>query len=169
MKRILFLLFTTLVFGAVQAQFTYEKKVEVSTMRYQFNTIQIEAGPSWQGYYLDDDDGIDVSFINGLTFKQRLFGGVGLSYVNFEGTQGLSLFSDVDLYLSKWQFQPYLSLRLGYMHIWNQYEGGRGTALSDFGFGVSYSISPKLNIYLQSGFLMTQQSLLIPLRLGFKF
>jgi hypothetical protein len=58
---------------------------------------------------------------------------------------------------------------LGYNHIWNQYEGGTGAVHTEFGVGINYKIKEKFGLYIKSGILITQQSFLLPITLGFRY
>ncbi len=169
MKKItLFLLFALItVIGYSQGD--YQRKIEIGYMRYQYNTVQVDPGPNWKGYNLDGEDGIDLNVINGLSFKEKIFTGIGLGYLNFEGINGFSIFTDFEYLPFKTKLTPFVNLKIGYNHIWNQYENGTGSALGELGLGLNYGLTKKMDIYLQSGFLMTQQSLLIPIRIGFRF
>lgn len=169
MKKITLLLTLVLisVFGYAQAD--YQLKIETGYMFYQYNAVQVEAGPNWKGYHLDGENGIDLNVINGLSFKKHIFMGIGLGYLNFEGIHGFSFFTDFEYLPFKTRLSSFIYMKLGYNHIWNQYENGTGSALGELGLGLNYRLSEKLDIYLQSGALMTQQSLLIPIRIGFRF
>jgi|SRR6056297_152055 len=158
--------FITLI-GYSQAD--YQRKIESGNLNYQFHIIDVEPGLNWQGYYLDGENGIDFNLINGIEFKDRLFTGLGAGYLNFEGIEGFSVFADFQFLPFDTKLQPLANIKIGYNHIWNQYKNGTGSALGEFGLGINYRITEKMEIYLQSGFLITQQSLLIPLRLGLKF
>lgn len=151
------------------SQIVYSGKIETGYQFFLTNIIQVDPGPDWKGYYLDNQNGIDINFINGLNFKDRFYTGLGLGYLNFEGINGFSVFTDFDYLPLKTKLTPLVNLKIGYNHIWNQYEGGTGSALGELGFGINYKLTEKINIYLQSGFLLTQQSLLIPIRAGLKF
>ncbi len=154
-----------------KAQINYSGKIETGFLKYNNNTIQVDPGPDWQGYNLNkEQNGIDINLVNGITlFKKRAFVGIGLGYLNFEGISGISVFSDFEYLPLKTRLTPLLNLKIGYDHIWNQYDGGTGTLLTEFGGGVSYKLTDKLDIFVQSGLLLTQQSSLIPLRVGIRF
>ncbi len=92
-----------------------------------------------------------------------------MGYLNFEGINGLSIFSDIEYLPLNTKLTPLINLKIGYTHIWNQYEKGTGTAMGEFGLGLNYRLSRKVSIFIKSGFLMTQQSLLIPIKLGFRY
>lgn len=167
-KLTLFLLFTLItVIG--YAQVDYKRKIEIGYMNYRYNTIQVDPGSNWKGYNLDGENGIDLNVINGLSFKKKIFVGIGVGYLNFEGINGFSIFTDFEYLPFKTKLTPFFNLKIGYNHIWNQYENGTGSALGEFGIGLNYVLTEKMDIYLQSGFIMTQQSLLIPIRIGIRF
>lgn len=69
----------------------------------------------------------------------------------------------------KSKLTPLLNIKVGYDHIWNQYEGGTGTALGEFTAGIDYKLSEKLNMFLKSGMLFTQQAFFIPIKIGIRF
>lgn len=151
------------------SQINYSMKAETGFLQYQFYTIRVDPGPNWKGYYLDEENGIDFNIVNSVDFKNKLFTGIGIGYLNFEGINGLSVFSDFEYLPFKTRLRPLINLKLGYTHIWNQYENGTGTGLGEFCVGLNYRLTEKIDIYAKSGFSMTQQSLLIPIRLGIRF
>ncbi len=171
MKHLLTTIFLLIVVVFnTKAQINYSVKIESGFVKFMNNTVQIDPGPGWQGYYLNEgQNGIDINLINGLTiFNERLFLGIGLGYQNFIGIDGISVFSDIEYLPLKSRFTPLLDLKIGYDHIWNQYDGGKGTALTELGIGASFKMTEKLNIYLISGLILTQQSSLIPVRIGIR-
>ncbi|MDA3808040.1 MAG: hypothetical protein PF440_09040 [Thiomicrorhabdus sp.] len=151
------------------SQINYSVKAETGFLIYQFNTIQIDPGPNWKGYYLDEENGVDFNIVNGINFNNKLFAGIGIGYLNFEGINGLSAFSDFEYLPLKTRLRPLINLKIGYSHIWNQYQDGTGTVLSELCLGLNYRLTEKLDIYSKSGVAMTQQSLFIPIRIGFRF
>jgi len=151
------------------AQIEYTGKLETGYLKFLFNTIQVDPGPDWKGYNLDEQDGIELNLINGLKYRDHCYTGIGLGYLNFVGINGVSVFSEFEYVPFKSRLRPAISLRLGYNHIWNQYENGSGSALGEIGMGLDYKLTKKFDIYLKSGFAMTQQSLLIPFRIGVGF
>ncbi|MCT4602913.1 MAG: hypothetical protein N4A59_08455 [Marinifilum sp.] len=168
MKNILsalFVLITTMAYS----QIDYQQKIEIGYIQYKYNTEQVDPGPNWKGYNLHGENGIDLNVINGLLFKKKIFAGIGAGYLNFEGINGFSIFTDLQYSPFKTKLTLFLNLKIGYNHIWNQYKNGTGSTLINPGLGLDYRLTEKINIYLQSGYLMTQQSLLIPIRMGFRF
>ena len=151
------------------AQIKYSVKTEAEFLKYKNNTIQVDPGPNWKGYYLNDKNGVAVNITNGINFKHRLFAGLGIGYLNFGGINGLSIFSDFEYVPLKTKLSPLLNLKVGYSHIWNQYENGTGTALCEFCLGVNYRLTERRTCFLKSGFLITQQSFLVPVSLGLRF
>ena len=171
MKRVLlfiaFLLISTSSFA--QKIPTYFSS-DFGYLAYRFNTIDVDPGPNWKGYYLSDKDGFDIKVNAGLILKERYNVGVGLSYLNFEGENGLGSYADLGLAILKnRKFTPIVYWNLGYSHLWNQYAGGTGTFLSDLGIRLKYQISPKLGIQASTGLFNTQQSFIRPYRIGVVF
>lgn len=171
MKRIIPIIIILITFGLKSySQIDYFGKVETGYLRFLFTTIQVDPGPNWEGYNLDNEqNGIDINLINGVNFKDRFFTGLGIGYLNFEGIDGFSIFTDFEYLPLKTRLTPLIDIKIGYNHIWNQYEKGTGSALVELGAGLNYEMTENIDIYIQSGFLMTQQSLLIPIRIGLKF
>lgn len=151
-------------------QIKYAGKVETGFLTYLTNTITVDADFGWKGYHLDDSqNGIDFNIINGISIKKDFFIGVGLGYLNFQGIHGYSVFSDFEYCYSKPKVSPLTNLKIGYNRIYNQYEGGTIGVPVEIGFGINYKYNEKIRISAQSGFLITQQSFLIPIRVGVRF
>ncbi|HBG86443.1 MAG TPA: hypothetical protein DDW62_02730 [Marinilabiliaceae bacterium] len=85
-------LISILMINQAYSQFNYSMKVESGFLKYQFNTVQVDPGPNWRGYYLHEGTGIDFNIVNSINFKNKLFAGIGIAYLNFEGINGLSAF-----------------------------------------------------------------------------
>jgi len=151
------------------SQISYSIKAETGFLMYQNNTIQVDPGPNWKGYNLYEQNGIDFNIVNGIDFENKLFAGIGIGYLNFEGINGFYAFTDFEYLPLKTKLTPLVNLKIGYSHIWNQYENGTGTGLVELSTGLNYRLTEKIDIYAKSGFTITQQSLLIPIRLGIKF
>lgn len=162
-------LIIVLTANQAHSQITYSIKAETAYSIYQFNTIQVDPGPNWKGYNLDGEDGVDFNIVNGIEFKNKLFVGIGLGYMNFEGIDGFSIFSDFEYLPLKTRLTPIFNLKVGYSHLWNQYDNGSGTGLGEFCLGLNYRLTEKMDIYAKSGFTLMQQSFLIPIRLGVRF
>lgn len=109
-----------------------------------------------------------LNLINGFHFNHKTFVGAGVGYLNFEGINGISLFSDFEHLFLKTKLTPLVNLKVGYCHIWNQYENGTGTGLGELCFGLNYILNKKIHIYGKSGFIMTQQSILYPIIVGIR-
>lgn len=167
--RLIIVLFVSLIFQKAYSQVDYSIKAETGYSKYFTKIINVDPGPDWKGYNLDDDNEIDLNVINGVTFNNRLFTGVGIGYLNFEGINGFSIFSDFEYFNQNKRISPLVNFKLGYSHIWNQYENGTGTFLGEFGAGINYKFTDQFTMYLKTGFTITQQSLLFPIRVGFRF
>ncbi len=153
------------------AQIHYAAKVETGYLSFFAHRYQVDPGPDWKGYHLhEDQNGIDLSLINGLAFfNTKAFAGLGLGYLNFEGTNGISAFADLEYMPLKTRFTPLINIKLGYSHIWNQYSGGTGSVMGEMDIGLNYELSEKYGLYLKSGVLLTQQSTLFPIKVGIRF
>jgi hypothetical protein len=156
---------------SAEAQLNYSGRVETGYQHYSFRTITVEPGSNWKGYNLDEkQNGFNFTTVNGLTFNNRkLFTGIGLGYLNYEGINGVSIFGDLEYLPLKKRISPLFNLRIGYSHIWNQYADGSGTVYTELGLGLNYKIKEKFGIYIKSGMVITQQSVLIPITLGFRY
>lgn len=157
--------------NTANSQTNYSGKIETGYMQYMYRTISVDPGPNWKGYNLNEkQNGINLTVINGLSFvNKKLFAGIGLGYLNFEGINGISVFTDFEYLPLKTKLTPLVNLKLGYNHIWNQYEGGTGTMHTELGVGLNYKLKEKFGLYLKSGMLFTQQSFMIPVTLGFRY
>ncbi len=168
MKKAIIILIIFLI-GALSsiAQITYSGKVESAFLNYRNTTIQVEAGPNWKGYNLNEQqNGVDLNLINGVRIGKHLFAGLGLGYLNFEGIHGVSMFTDFEYTPLKSYLSPLINVKIGYNHIWNQYENGKQSALVEFGGGLKYTFNDRNIFHLQSGLLITQQTFIIPIRIG---
>lgn len=153
------------------AQIRYAGKIEGSYFIYNYTTIQVEPGPGWKGYNIDDEsNGVGFSCSNGISiFNNKLYTGVGFGYLNFKSIQGYSLYADVNYSPFKSKVNPFLNLNVGYSHLNNQYENGTRTGLVNIGAGLNFNLNKTRAIYLQSGLMFTQQAMLLPITLGLKF
>lgn len=151
------------------AQNKFHSKLELGYLNFWFHTIIVDAGDGWKGYYLENS-GFSISSINGLTSKNNnFFYGIGVSYSKFNRYDGLSVFGEVEYKKLSKKFSPIFSARIGYNHLWNQYENGTRTAMLDLGFGYNLKLNNKKSLYLKTGALIMQQSLLIPITIGYRF
>jgi hypothetical protein len=172
-RKILLTTFVLLLWLSMptKAQTSYSGRIETGYMNCLFRTITVDPGPNWKGYNLDNrQNGFNFSSINGLAFQDRkMFAGIGLGYLNFEGIDGVAIFGDLEYSPFKKRLTPILNMRLGYNHIWNQYEGGTGTMHSEFGLAINYKIKENFGLYIKSGIMITQQTFILPLTLGFRY
>ena len=163
-------LFFLLVSIAVNAQVQYQPKVEMGYMNFRGVTVVIQPGPNWRGYYLNENqNGVDVSVINGISIQEKYFVGVGLGFLNFEGINGYYIYADADYITMKTKLAPLLNFKVGYNHIYNQYEGGTASSLAELGVGLRYRMAKRRQLYIQTGFLGTQQANFNTFRLGVQF
>ena len=174
-KKMRHLLTSTILLFALcntaNSQTNYSGKIETGYMQYMYRTISVDPGPNWKGYNLNQaQNGINLTVINGLTcVNKKLFAGIGLGYLNFEGINGISVLTDFEYLPLKTKLTPLVNIKLGYNHIWNQYKGGTGTMHTELSVGLNYKLTEKFGLYLKSGMLFTQQSFMIPVTLGFRY
>ena len=169
-KEIYFGFLLLLICINCHSQVDYSLKAEIGYLKFWYRGLEVDPGPNWKGYNLDkNENGIDLNVVNGINYNNKLYAGLGIGYLNFKGIDGLSIFSDFEYLPLKTRLTPLINLKIGYSHIWNQYENGKGTALGELGFGLNYKLNESFSIYAKSGFLLTQQSLFLPIRLGIRF
>jgi hypothetical protein len=164
---VLLILFSMLA----KAQIKYAGKIEAGVLSYNRRTVTIEPGLGWRGYNLDEkQNGSVISTINGVSvFKQKLNIGMGVSYLNFEGINGVASFGEMEFLPPKSQLTPVFNIRIGLSRIWNQYDNGKETAFTEFTSGLNYRLKNKMGIYVLTGASFTQQALFLPLKLGLRF
>jgi len=162
---IIIILITQTACGLAQAK--YALRVDLGGLIFQNNTVDVDPGPGWKGDNLNEQqNGLFLECINGISIKQKLNLGVGVGWLNFEGIQGYSLYGDFQYLPLRSKLTPLIGAKFGTTHIWNQYQDGQSTALVDFSAGISYKLNKKIGISLSSGVTFTQHALLLPLRLG---
>ena len=171
MKNIFYLLILILLsINFLTAQIKTDVKVEVGYLHYYFHTLKVDKGPGWRGYNLDEgQNGLEVNLIGSVNYKQRGYLGAGIGYLNFENIHGVSLFGNFEYWPINKKLAPGIIFKAGYDHIWNQYEGGRGTPMIEFNLGIPIKIRESLILYFQSGGRFTQQSFFWPVKAGIRF
>jgi hypothetical protein len=151
------------------SQIDFALKIETGPIQFIYNSLDVDPGPDWKGYYLEGQNGMDVNIINGVGYDDKLFAGVGVGYSNFDGMDGMSMFADIEYLPSKTRLSPLFNVKCGYHHLWNQYENGTGTAMGDIALGLNFRVSRTFDIFAKSGVLLSQQSFLFPVRVGLRF
>jgi hypothetical protein len=164
-----FLLIQSTLF--LKAQTVFSGKFETGYIHYFFRGITVEPGSDWKGYNLDDRQNVfNNTSVNGIRLaNNKLFTGIGLGYLNFEGIHGFVACADLEYIPLKSKLSPLVNVKLGYNHIWNQYQGGTSSFHSEFCLGLNYKLNHSLGIFLKSGILISQQSFLIPITFGFRY
>ncbi len=170
MKYVLTTLITLLLCGTTYsctAGWRYGVEAETGYLFYNYRLVTVDPGPNWKGYNLNrEQNAISINIVNGLRFSDRTFAGIGTGYVNFEGVSGWSLYAHTEYVLFEKKISPVFCFNLGYNQIYNQYENGTGTVLAEPGVGIRYKVNNKTSIYLRTGLLLMQQSLLVPVYAG---
>lgn len=151
------------------AKLKFSKKVELAYLKYHYNYVTVDPGPGWKGYNLNNrQNGINLNLVYSYNFKDRLYTGIGIGYLNFEGINGVRVFADIEYHILGTRLTPTIGIRTGYNHIWNQYEGGTPGGSLEPAIGASYKFKSRYRVFVQSGMLTMQQSYFTPIRVGIK-
>jgi hypothetical protein len=155
---------------ACYAQLKYSFRFEIAHLHYIHKIVDIDPGLNWRGYHLDrQQNGLIIDIVNGISIGEKVLTGAGLGYINFEGLHGGQIYFDLQWLMMNSNFSPLIGLKVGFNHIWNQYEGGNSSGLLQIEAGVNVRTYRRCGVYLQSGFSIQQQALLVPVRLGIRF
>lgn len=169
-KEILVFLFFTLGGITGYSQIEYLGKVETGYSHYIFRSVLVDPGPGWLGYYLNEEqNGAEISLINGIKLNKTFGAGIGFGYLNYEGIDGFSAFANIERLPKRTKLSSIANLKVGYNHIWNQYENGSGSVILEISAGGNYQLSEDFGIYLQVGISGTLEALFIPIRIGARF
>lgn len=169
-KHVITLLMISFLTLDLSGQIDYKVKADFSYLNFIGRTIQIDPGPDWNGYYLNDGQhGKALSLVNGLQFNEFFFLGIGASYLDFQGTKGYGLFGEMEFSSEKTGIRPLFGIKGGYSHINNHYENGTSTGMIELSGGLSYKINQRFKMQLQSGIMFTQQVVFVPMRIGINF
>ncbi|QNN43677.1 hypothetical protein [Pedobacter roseus] len=153
-----------------QSQIKYTAKIEAGYQFFLSRPIKYDVGEGWLGYQLNGKpNGIDLSFINGVSFRDNLRLGLGVSYLNYEHINGYSVFGDLEYITTKAKISPLFNLKIGRSHINNQYTNGSTATVVDFSGGVEHKIGAKLSLQYKAGFRFVHQSIFLPIRIGLRF
>lgn len=152
------------------SQIEYYGKAESGYSVNLATIVQVDPGPNWKGYYLNgQQNGLELNLVNGIKVSNVFGMGGGIGYLNYQGIDGVSIFGIIDFLQKRKRLSAIGNLRIGYNHIWNQYENGSGGGFLELGAGCSYPISDKLSVYLQSGISVRLQAAFFPLKIGVQF
>ena len=169
-KVFLLIPFFSLMGMAGYSQIGYLGKIETGYSAYVFRATQVDPGPNWLGYYLNDNqNGAEINIINGIELNRKFGAGIGIGYLNYEGIDGYSIFASFERLPKENKLSSIANLKIGYNHIWNQYENGSGSLLLELSIGGNYRISENIGIYLQAGIAGTLQAIFIPVKIGVRF
>lgn len=174
MVKYLCVFFLVITFLSAQSQgnIRFESTVNAGTVTYFTGLVMVDPGEGWQGYYLPREagTGIQLTSSNGISISDNFHLGVGAGYAYISKTSGLMLFADLRADFSRRKpFAMFAYFNPGYSHFWNQYDGGTGTAMLDFGLGVRYKVMAKSKIMLSAGLLSMQMNTYISMKLGYTF
>ncbi|TBO43561.1 hypothetical protein [Pedobacter kyonggii] len=150
-----------------QSQIKYTAKVETGYQFFLSRPVRYDIGEGWLGYQLGGKpNGVDLSLINGISFKNNLRLGLGVSYLNYERINGYAVFGDLEYVTAKAKISPLFNLKIGRSHINNQYTNGSTETFVDISGGVEHKVGKKLNLQYKAGFRFVHQSIFLPIRIG---
>ncbi len=168
--------FTTLIFiGATLslcAQIKYSGKLAYNNLDFKTTLIRYEAGPGFKGYFFDDrQNGKEISLVNGISYKNKFFAGIGLSYLNFEDDiKGFSATLDLEYLVLKTKLSPLINFKIGQSFLHNNKQNRNNNAgLGGLDVGLNYKIVKNIGFYFKTGFMITQNSSFGTLQAGFRF
>lgn len=152
----------------LKAQFKYGAKVEVGRMSYLSRTIHYDGGsvPNLKRYRLKEgQDGTEISAVNGFRFREVLFVGVGVGYLNYEGAKGYSIYGDLEALTSKKKWAALFGFRAGTSNI----KGYKNSGMVELNGGINYRPISQVRLYLKGGGSFAYSSSFATLRLGVGF
>lgn len=168
-KSLLLLLLTNIIFTfTINAQQKFLHKIECNFVQYGTNIIQVEPGPNWKGYNINDDV-LQLSYIFAKNRPQKIIYGVGLSYMNFKGYNGLNVLLNMENPDRGQKISPLFGSRIGYSKIWNQYPKGKNSIVAQMNTGVRVKLTERVATGFFIGFQIGQQSIIFPIGLNVKF
>jgi len=117
------------------------------------------------------EDGQNINLVFGWDFDEKKVIGVGAGYLSLDDSEGINVFSEVNFYVSNGYVNPYLGAKIGYAIVWPPNIDGEGSILAEFltGIKIRLGLYSYPSLYVQSGLLYTENTLYLPLRLGFSF
>ncbi len=170
MKKILLLSLLWISFhGNAQYQYSTMRhyiKIEGGALKYYVSTISENSDKLQLA-----EDGIAFNGIYGWDFDEKIHLGLGGGFMSLGDTKGVTAFSEINFYVSNTHINPYTGIRVGYSYIFPEGFASQGDLLAEFvtGLQINFDLYTYFSIYLQTGFMYTQKSLMVPLRIGLKF
>ncbi len=156
----------------LKAQFKYGGKIEAGRLSYIGITIRGDGGsgpiPNQLPSRLKEanENGTEISAVNGFRFKQVLFVGVGVGYLNYGGAKGYSIYGDVEARTAKKdKLAALFGLRAGTSNL----KGYKNTGTVELNTGISYKPIPQISFYLKGGVAFAYSASFVPLRFGIGF
>jgi len=110
-------------------------------------------------------DGIDLSFVNGISFRNNLRLGLGIAYLNYKQINGYTIFGDLEYVVGKNKVSPVVNLKIGKSYVNNI---GDNTFV-DFTGGVEHKVGKKLSLQYKTGLRFVHHSIFLPILIGAKF
>jgi|GEM_PF-6601209 len=171
MKNIFLTLLLLCMVSVVKSQIRYSAKLETGFQKFLSRGMVREAELDWKGYQLGDaNNGFDIGFVNGISFKEYFKIGLGVEYVNYDGISGYGIYGDLEATTTKNETSPLFNLKIGRSHVNNGYEEGSDVTFVEILGGVERKMTKKLAFQAKIGLrFMHEFSVYLPLKVGLRF
>lgn len=149
-----------------QSQVRYTAKVETG---YHFIFARLlkdmpeDGVPNHRRHGLSD--GVDLSFVNGVSFRNNLRLGLGISYLNYKQMNGYAIFGDLEYLTGKRKVSPIFNIKIGKSNVNNISDN----IFVDFTGGVEHKVWTKLSLQYKVGLRFVHNSIFLPVRIGARF
>ena len=151
------------------AQVKYSGRVEYSSLRYIGPLVRYETDRG-DPYYMDERvNGKEINLVNGINLKDRVFMGIGISYLDFAKIKGFSTTLDLEYRVLKTKLSPLLNFRFGTNYLKNQYDVHKSAVMGGPDIGFSYKPFKMLSFYAKTGFVITHNVGFFTTRGGIQF
>lgn len=163
MKKTLLICGLIYCFISAQAQspIKYTAKVETGYHSIFARLLKDMPEDRWNGL----SDGIDLSFVNGVSLRNSLRLGLGLSYLDYERMDGYAIFGDLEYLTGKRKVSPVFNIKIGKSYVNNISDN----TFVDFTGGVEHKVGKKISLQYKVGLRFVHHSIFLPVRIGARF
>lgn len=174
MKKTFLILFSLFTISFIaKSQVKYTVKLEAGYENFLSRNFEVDAGPDWKGYDLGENLGaVDVSLVNGISFKDKLRLGFGIGYLSYNSNiNGYTLFGDLEYVFGSKKVKPLLNFKVGRNYISNDYQQEKTPFdIVDVALGVETRLAQRLSGQFKVGLSFVGASYqFLPIRLGLRF
>jgi len=107
-------------------------------------------------------DGIDLSFVNGVSLRNNLRLGLGISYLDYKQMDGYAIFGDLEYLTGKRKVSPVFNIMIGKSYV----NDISDNTFVDFTGGVEHKVGKKLSLQYKVGLRFVHHSVFLPVRIG---